>query len=148
MYCLSGKGVEATKAVRAGGRGDVTDTHVLWTAKKGSNVSSPVYYEGHLYLAHEVNAIAYCLNAATGKVVYEERLPRVGGVYGSPVLGAGKLYYLSRWGGTVVLAAKPEYELLAQNQLEDQRDVNSSPAISRNRLFLRMKRYLYCIGQK
>ena len=46
----------------------------------------------------------------------------------------------------MVLAAKPEYELLAQNQLEDQRDVNSSPAISTNRLFMRMNRYLYCIG--
>ena len=97
---------------------------------------------------HEVTGVAYCLNAATGDVVYEQRLPRVGGVYASPVLADRKLYVLSRWGGTVVLAAKPEYELLAQNQLEDQRDVNSSPAISANRLFLRMNRYLYCIGEK
>ncbi len=148
VYCLSGKGVEAAKAVRAGGRGDVTNTHVLWTTQKGSNVSSPVYHDGHLYFAHEVTGVAYCLNAATGDVVYQQRLPRVGGVYASPVLADGKLYYLSRWGGTVVLAAKPEYELLAQNQLEDQRDVNSSPAISTNRLFLRMNRYLYCIVEK
>jgi outer membrane protein assembly factor BamB len=147
VYCLSGKGVEAAKAVRAGGRGDVTDTHVLWTTKKGSNVSSPVYHQGHLYFAHEVTGVAYCLNAATGDVVYETRLPRAGGVYASPVIGGDKLYYLSRWGGTLVLAAKPEYELLAQNQLEDQRNVNSSPAISNNRLFLRMNRYLYCIGE-
>jgi outer membrane protein assembly factor BamB len=146
VYCLSGKGVEAAKGVRAGGRGDVTDTHVLWTTNKGSNVSSPIYHQGHLFFAHEVTGVAHCLNAATGKVIYEERLPRSGGVYASPVLSDGKLYYLSRWGGTMVLAAKPEYELLAQNQLEDQRDVNSSPAISTNRLFLRMNRYLYCIG--
>ena len=148
VYCLSGKGVEATKAVRAGGRGDVTATHVLWTAKKGSNVPSPLYHEGHLYFAHERSGVAYCLNAETGNVVYEKRLARVGGVYASPVLGAGKLYYLSRWGGTLVLAAKPKYELLAQNHLEDQRDVFPSPAISGNRLFLRMNRFLYCIGQK
>jgi outer membrane protein assembly factor BamB len=147
VYCLSGKGVEAAKAVRAGGRGDVTDTHVLWTTKKGSNVSSPVYHEGHLYFAHEVTGVAYCLNASTGVVVYEKPLPQSGGVYASPVLGDDKLYYVSRWGGTMVLAAKPEYELLARNQLEDQRDVNSSPAISNNRLFLRMNRYLYCIGE-
>ena len=50
-------------------------------------------------------------------------------------------------GGTLVLAAKPEYELLAQDQLKDQRDVNSSPAISNNRIFLRMNRHLYCIGE-
>lgn len=148
VYCLSGKGVEAAKAVRAGGRGDVTDTHVLWTTKKGSNVSSPIYHQGYLYFAHEVTGIAYCLNAATGEVVYEKRLPRVGGVYASPVFGDGKLYYVSREGGTVVLAATPEYQLLAQNHLEDQRDVNSSPAISADRLFLRTHRYLYCIGEK
>ncbi len=88
------------------------------------------------------------MSATTGEVVYEERLPRAGGVYASPVIGDDKLYYLSRWGGVMVLAAKPGFELLAQNQLEDQRDVNASPAISRNRLFLRMKRHLYCIGEK
>ena len=87
-----------------------------------------------------------CLNAKTGEIVYEHRLPRAGGVYASPVIADGKLYYLTRWGGVVVLAAKPEFELLAQNHLEDQRDVNASPAISNNRLFLRMNRHLYCIG--
>lgn len=147
VYCLSGKGVEATKAVRAGGRGDVTDTHVLWTTRKGSNVSSPVYHSGHLYFAHESTGVAYCLNAATGDVVYEERLPRAGGVYASPVVCDDKIYYVSRAGGTFVLAAKPGYELLAQNQLKDQRDANSSPAISNNRMFLRINRFLYCIGE-
>jgi glucose dehydrogenase len=148
VYCLSGKGVEAAKAVRAGGRGDVTDTHVVWTTKKGSNVSSPIYHQGHLYFAHEVSGVAYCLDAATGDIVYQERLPRSGGVYASPVFADGKIYYLSRWGGMMVLAAKPQYELLAQNHLEDQRDVNSSPAISKNRLLLRMNRFLYCIGEE
>lgn len=148
VYCLSGKGVEATKAVRAGGRGDVTSTHVLWTARKGTNVPSPVYHRGHLYFAHEVAGIAYCLNAATGDVVYEKRLPRLGGIYASPVMGAGKLYYVSRGGGTAVLAAKPEYELLAHNRLEGDRRANASPAISGQRLFLRLDRFLYCIGQE
>lgn len=146
VYCLSGKGVEATKAVRAGGRGDVGNTHVLWTARKGSNVPSPVHHQGHLYFAHETSDTAYCLDAATGDVVYEERLPRMGGIYASPVLGAGKLYYVSRGGGTAVLAAKPAYELLAHNRLEGDRDANASPAISRERLFLRLGRFQYCIG--
>jgi outer membrane protein assembly factor BamB len=140
--------VEATKAVRAGGRGDVSGSHVLWTARKGTNVPSPVYHQGHLYFAHEVSGIAYCLNAATGDVVYEERLPRMGGIYASPVLGAGKLYYVSRGGGTAVLAAKPEYELLAHNRLEGDRRANASPAVSGQRLFLRLDRFLYCIGEK
>ena len=48
----------------------------------------------------------------------------------------------------MVLAASPEYELLAQNMLEGQRDVNSSPAISGRRLYLRMKNHLFCIGTR
>jgi len=148
VYCLSGKGVEATRAVRAGGRGDVTGTHLLWTAKKGTNVPSPIYHQGHLYFAHERSDIAYCLDAATGNVVYEERLPGMGGIYASPVLGAGKLYYVSRGGGTAILAAGPEYRLLARNRLEGDRDANASPAISGNRMFLRLGRFLYCIGER
>ena len=148
VYCLSGKGVEAIKAVRAGGRGDVSDTHVLWTTKKGSNVPSPTYYKGHIYFPNERSGTAYCLNAATGDVVYEEQLPRLGGIYASPALGAGKLYYVSRGGGTAVLAAKPEYELLAHNRLEGDRDANASPAIKGERLFLRLGRFQYCLGPK
>jgi outer membrane protein assembly factor BamB len=147
VYCLSGKGVEAIKAVRAGGRGDVSDTHLLWTVNKGTNVPSAVYHEGHIYFAHETKGIAYCLNAKTGDVVYEATMPRIGGIYASPVLGAGKLYYVSRGGGTAVLAAKPEYKLLAHNRLEGDRNANASPAISRERLFLRLDRFLYCVGQ-
>ncbi len=148
VYCLSGKGVEAIKAVRAGGRGDVSDSHVLWTTRKGSNVPSPIVYQGHLYFPHESRGTAYCLNAETGEVVYGEKLPRVGGIYASPVLGAGKLYYISRGGGTVVLAAKPQYELLSHNHLEGDRDANASPAIVGERLFLRLGLFQYCIGEK
>ena len=148
VYCLSGKGVEAIKAVRAGGRGDVSDTHVLWTVKKGTNVPSAVYHEGHIYFAHETKGIAYCLNGKTGNVVYEERVPRIGGVYASAIVGAGKIYYVSRHSGTFVLAAKPKYELLAHNKLEGDRNAHASPAVNGQRLVLRMDRFLYCIGQK
>lgn len=149
IYCLAGKGVEATLAVRAGGRGDVTETHVVWRAKKGSNVSSPVYFDGHLYFAHESQGIAYCLDAATGDVEYEQRLNRIGEIYASPLVADGKLYYVSRHQGAVVLAAQPEFEQLAHNRLESDRSVfNASPAASRGQLFLRSDRYLYCIGKE
>lgn len=149
VFCLAGKGVEATMAVRAGGRGDVTDTHVLWRAAKGSNVSSPVYHDGHLYFAHESQGIAYCLDAASGAVRYERRLPRVGEIYASPVAADGKLYYVSRQQGTVVLAARPEFELLAHNRMNNDPSVfNASPCVSNGQLFLRSDRCLYCIGTK
>jgi len=148
VYCLSGKGVEAIKAVRAGGRGDVSDTHVLWIVKKGTNVPSAVYHEGHIYFAHETKGIAYCLNAKTGDVVYEEPVPGMGGIYASATVGAGKIYYVSRHSGTFVLAAKPKYELLAHNKVEGYRNAHASPAINGQQLVLRMDRFLYCIGEK
>ncbi len=149
VYCMTGKGVEQTVAVRAGGHGDVTDTHVVWRARKGSNVSSPVYYDGHLYFAHESQGIAYCLDAANGEVLYETRLPRIGMIYASPIIADGKIYYVSREKGTVVLAAKPEYELLEHNKLANDHSVfNASPVISHSQLLLRSNQYLYCIGTK
>jgi outer membrane protein assembly factor BamB len=146
VYCISGKGVEATKAVRAGGRGDVSNTHVLWTVKKGTNVPSAVYHEGHIYFSHETKGIAYCLDAETGDTVYEQRVPGLGGVYASAMVGAGKIYYVSRHGGTFVLAAEPNYKLLAHNRLEGDREANASPAVDGQRLILRMGRFLYSIG--
>ncbi len=147
VYCIAGKGDEATVAVRTGGRGEVTGSHRLWRAEKGSNVSSPVYHDGYLYFAHESQSIAYCLNAETGEVVYEERIPRLGMIYASPVLADGKIYYVSRQGGTAVVAAQPVFELLAHNVIESDRSVfNASPAVGNGRIYLRSDRRLYCVG--
>jgi hypothetical protein len=117
----------------------------LWKTNAGSNVSSPVYHEGHLYWVSD-QGIANCLNATTGEIVYRERLPRPDLVYASVVLGDGKLYAVTRQRGTFVLAARPEYELLAQNDLSDNTVFNASPAITEGQLLLRSDRYLYCIG--
>jgi hypothetical protein len=124
----------------------VTASHRLWTLKKGSNVSSPILHEGHLYWAHENDGILFCVEAKTGRVVYEERLPRAGQFYPSPVLADGKLYYTSRDGRTYVVAAKPEFELLATNELGRVGTFNASPAVANGQLFLRADKVLFCIG--
>ena len=146
IYCLGGRSGTTALAIRAGGSGDVTQTHRLWTSEKGSNVSSPVYLDGHLYWMHESRGIAYCAKAATGEIVYEQRLDRAGQVYASALLAAGRLYYVTRDGKTFVLAAKPQFDLLAVNDLSDRSVFNGSPAVTGNRLLLRSDRYLYCIG--
>jgi outer membrane protein assembly factor BamB len=148
IYCLGGRSGTTALAVRAGGSGDVTGTHRLWTSQKGSNVSSPVYLDGHLYWMHEGRETAYCAKAATGEIVYEQRLDRAGEVYASALLAAGRLYYVTRNGKTFVLAAKPQFEQLAANDLSDRSLFNASPAVAGGRLLLRSDRYLYCIGQK
>ncbi|MEY4179498.1 MAG: hypothetical protein RLY70_3072 [Planctomycetota bacterium] len=148
VYCLGGRSGIASLAVRAGGNGDVTESHRLWTSLKGSNVSSPVYYQGHLYWAHDSRGIAYCAKADTGEVVYEQRLERAGQFYSSALLADGRLYYLTREGKMFVVAAKPEFELLAVNDLADRSTFNSSPAVSGDRLLIRSDKFLYSIGKR
>lgn len=133
-------------AVRAGGRGEVTATHRLWTINKGSNVSSPLYYEGHLYFLHENLGVFYCVEAASGKLVFEERLPGAGQFYTSPILAEGKIYAVDRRGQVFVLAARPHFELLAGNELRDGGNFDASPAVMGQRLLIRSDKNLYCIG--
>lgn len=147
-YVIGGRTPNGALAIRAGGRGDVTASHMVWKAGKGSNVPSPILHDGHLYFAHENLGIIYCLNAKTGEVVYEERLePSPGQIYASPVLADGKIYFTARGGRTVVIAAKPKFEKLAENTLEGNRGVfNSSPAVTGHRVLLRSNKFLYLLG--
>jgi outer membrane protein assembly factor BamB len=150
VYVIGGRTPNGALAIRPGGRGDVTASHVVWKVGKGSNVPSPILHDGHLYFAHENLGIVYCLNAKTGELVYEERLePSPGQIYASPVMGDGKIYFTGRGGRTVVIAANPKFEKLAESTLESNRGMfNSSPAISGNRILLRSNRALYCLGEK
>ena len=148
IWSLGGRSGVAALAVRAGGRGDVTGTHRLWTGETGSNVSSPVLHEGHLYWMHESRGTAFCAEAMTGRIVYEERIERAGQVYASPVLADGRLYYVSRNGRAFVLAAAPKYKLLAVNDLGDGSTFNASPAVAGSHLLLRSDKFLYCLGRE
>jgi hypothetical protein len=82
-------------------------------------------------------------------LVYEQRLDLKGRrdkVYASLVLGDGKLYGVSREDGAFVLAAHPDFELLARNHLGDSSIFNGTPTISDGQLLVRSDQYLYCIG--
>ncbi len=149
VYSIGGRNPNGGLAIRAGGRGDVTASHVVWKVNKGSNVPSPILHDGHLYFAHENLGVLYCVNTKQGEVVYEERLePSPGQIYASPVLSDGRIYFVGRGGRTAVIAAQPKFERLADNILESGRGVfNASPAISGNRLLIRSNRALYCIGK-
>ncbi len=148
VSALGGRSGVAALAVRTGGKGDVTKTHRLWTSTKGSNVSSPIAHNGHLYWMHDSLGIAYCSEIETGKIIYEVRVARAGQVYASPILADDKLYYLTRSGQTYVLKAGPKYELLATNDLSDRSSFDASPAVADGRLYLRSNRFLYSVGKK
>ncbi len=143
---VTGGRTPLTIAVKAGGRGDVTDSHLLWELKKTPEVPSPLYYNGLLYWV-SARGIACCVDAKTGKVVYEEHLSDTGIVYASAVLGDGKLYIPTREDGTIVLDAGGTFKELARNKLGDDSVFNATPVISQGQLLLRSDRFLYCIGK-
>jgi outer membrane protein assembly factor BamB len=147
VYCLGGRSGVASLAVRTGGKGDVTISHRLWTGLKGSNVTSPVFHDGHLYWMNDNSGIAYCAKAETGVVLYEHRMNRAGQVYASAVLASGRIYYLTRQGKTFVVAAKPEFAELAANELEDGSLFNGSMAIDGTKILVRSDKFLYAIGK-
>jgi outer membrane protein assembly factor BamB len=144
VYAIGGRQGQGV-AVQTGGRGDVP---VLWQMRAGSNVCSPVYHEGYLYWTHESRGVAYCANAKTGEVVYEQRLnPRPDLIYASPVLAGGNIYYVSRNVGVFVIAAKPQFEMVSHNRPLDGSTFNGSPAIADGKMLLRSNEALYCIGK-
>jgi outer membrane protein assembly factor BamB len=134
-------------AVKAGGRGDVTDSHVLWKKNFGHVVSSPLYHDGHVYWSSR--GTVYCVKASDGSVVYKERLKGADETYASPVLADDKIYFVTRSDGVYVVEAGPTFKLLARNTFKSDTSIfNASPAVSNSQLFLRSDRYLYCIGKE
>ncbi len=143
-------------AIRSGGKDDVTETNTLWQGRSVARIMTPILYEGHIYAVSR--GIASCLNAQTGEQVYKERLPSIGktvqrrgpsGNYVSPVIADGKLYQFTKNGGCYVIDAKPDFKLLASNQMaEDGSEFNATPAISGGKLYVRSNRHLYCIGNQ
>jgi hypothetical protein len=144
VYAIGGRKSQAI-AIRAGGRGDVTDEHRLWVAQAGSNVASPIIHDGHMYWVSDRNRVAYCVRLEDGEVIYSKRSRAQ--PYASATAGDGKIYIVTRYGGTYVLAATPEFTQLAHNELNDDSTFNASPVISNGKLFLRSDRFLYCIGE-
>ena len=139
-------------AVRAGGDGDVTDSHILWTSRNSSYVATPLLYEGYLYWISD-SGQAYCVVAETGELVYRERVAEIkaGGrpVYASPVIANGNIYVPSRNDGVLVLPARPHYSITVQNRFTgDESDFNATPAISNNQIFLRSNLFLYCVANR
>jgi outer membrane protein assembly factor BamB len=129
-------------AIRPGGRGDITKTHVLWHVRTGAPyTSSLVHYDGLLYMAGDVGVIT-CIDAKTGALVWRERL---GGVYtASPVAADGKIYFMSESGETIVLRAGRKPEVIARNPIGGR--VLASPAISSGRIFIRTDDHLVAVG--
>lgn len=142
LYTSSGFEEPTIRAIRLGGQGDVTDTHILWEQKKGVPVlASPLYVEPYLYTISRDN-ILHCLDAASGDIVWVQRLSGVHSA--SPVYADGRIYVLSEEGVTLVLRPGNEYDEIARCELGE--TCKASMAVSQGHFFIRSAEHVFCIG--
>lgn len=129
-------------AIRPGGRGDITDTHVLWTHRKGlPTVPSPLVHDGILYMVKD-GGILTALDATTGEVIKQIRTGESSPYYASPVLADGKLYLASRSGVLTVFKAGSDLERLSSHDFDSK--ITATPVVQNNRIYIRTEEALYC----
>ena len=143
LYLSRGYRSSPYLAIRLGGKGDVTQSHVVWRNATGAPyVSSLVFYDGLLYMGTEMGIVT-AIDPANGESVWRER---IGGVFtASPIAGDGKVYFTSETGETVVLRAGRTPQVVARNVLSTH--IVASPAAARGRLFLRGDDELFAISR-
>jgi outer membrane protein assembly factor BamB len=132
-------------ALKPGGRGDVSTSHVLWMFQSGPDVPTPVSDGTYLYAVDD-GGILWCLELKTGKTVYGPQRLRPGTYSGSPILADGKIYVTNEDGMTSVFQAGPKFELLAENDFADY--TLSTPAVSEGQIFIRTAANLWAIGER
>lgn len=140
----------STLAIRTGGSGDVTATHRLWRDErsKKNRIGSAVVRDGHIYLVN-MDGFFECLDLATGRQLWEERLDGPGAndaSWSSVTLAGDKIYALNRSGDGFVLRAAPKFEVLATNTVGE--PLNASPALANGEIFIRTWKGLWCISEK
>jgi outer membrane protein assembly factor BamB len=149
VYVTGGFRGSALFAIRlAGAQGDLSNSAaVVWKYNQDTPyVPSPLLYDGKLYFLKVNSGILSCFNAKTGEPHYSrQRLESIANIYASPVGAAGRVYLLSRDGVTMVINNSESFEVLATNKLEDNTD--ASPALVDSEIYLRGKKFLYCIAE-
>jgi outer membrane protein assembly factor BamB len=142
-YIVTGSVKGVLLAVRADGSGDVTETNILWRNLRGTpRLPSPVLVDGLLFMVND-GGISTCLEAATGKQIWQERLA---GEYAASMLYAdGRIYCFNQTGTSTVLKPSRNFEVLATNQLDA--GFIASPAVLGNAFILRTKTHLYRIEE-
>jgi outer membrane protein assembly factor BamB len=139
------------QAIRGGGRGNVTATHVVWNNKykvkvPTSNLSSPLVVGNQLFVVKK-GGISSSFDIATGKPHWElARIRNIGDYYASPVAADGKIYVVGENGFVVVLSQGPTLNILAKNDLGE--PCLASPAVADGRIFIRTREKLYCISNE
>ncbi len=150
IYSFGGYRASGSIAVKAGGKDDVTDSHVVWISRSSSYVATPLLHDGRFYWIDD-RGLAYCTSSADGAEVYRERVGNLQSgrpVYASPVMIGNHIYVVTRNSGTIVYDPGDKFTPIAQNIIAgDETDFNASPAVSDGKLYLRSDQALYCIAE-
>ena len=142
IFTSSGFEEPTIRAIRIGGKGDVTESHIAWEQTKGvPAIPSLLYVDPYLYTITRDN-ILHCIEASSGDIVWVKRLE--GKYSASPVLADGRIYILSEEGVTLVLHPGPKYDEIARNSLNE--TCLASMAVSQGHFYIRTAGRLYCIG--
>jgi outer membrane protein assembly factor BamB len=132
-------------AIRSGGSGDVTTTHVQWrSSKQLPYVPSPVFYKGHLYMVKS-GGIVSCVDTTAGRQLKQRRAAGTHDYFSSPVIGDGKMLVIDKTGIATLFSAEPELKMLSSAQFEE--SAFATPAIVDGRIYLRTKGTLYCFAK-
>jgi outer membrane protein assembly factor BamB len=142
--CGSGAGTgNYLSAIRLGGSGDVGKTHVAYTLRRATPyVPTPLFHDGRLYLISD-SGIASAIEAATGKVIWSERLPRAE-FFSSPVLIGGKIYVPTTKGEMIVLATGDTFQELGRSPLGE--GTHSTPCVDGGRIYVKTFTHLVCVA--
>ncbi len=148
VFATSGR-AGPTLAIRPGGTGDVTETHVAWTSSKGSPfIPSPLVHDGVLYMVNDMTSVATAYDAKAGTVLWQGRLGNSAreSFSPSPVLVDGKVFFTNDIGETFVVAAGREFKLLHVNQLNAR--TLASPALVDGTWYFRTATELVAIARR
>jgi outer membrane protein assembly factor BamB len=132
-------------AFKAGGSGNITGKQELWKNNLGADVPTPTTDGKYIYVVVD-NGILNCLEAATGKVIYQGQRIERGTYSASPLLADGKIYCVNEEGTTTVIKAGPVFEILGVSKLDSL--TLASPVAVDNQIFIRTADYLYCIQKR
>ena len=144
VYIATGFNEPTLIAVRPDGTGDITKTHVAWTVERGAPLTpTPILVGDELYVVSDIGILS-CLDARTGAIVWQARVP--GNYSASPVFVEGRIYIQSEEGITTVIAPGRQFQRLAANQLDG--GMLASMAVAKGAIFIRTDTSLYRIQQR
>ncbi|MEI7698916.1 MAG: PQQ-binding-like beta-propeller repeat protein [Planctomycetia bacterium] len=143
VFSFAGSPDKKALAVRLGGQGDVSETHVVWRNERGMPyVPSPLLMGDYLHIVNDLGVYS-CIEPKTGEVLHTARA--LGSTYSSPVAAAGRIYMFEDTGRCTIFENRPGFHVMSRNDLSE--EVYTTPAISNGHIFVRTVNAMVCIGE-